>query len=316
MKWMLDLKFEKPGTLIHHSEPILLMGSCFTGNIGEALAKRYFQTIINPCGIVFDPDSLARHVHRAILNTPVEESMLIKYNERYQSLQFHSDFSDLEKDKALRKMNAAIHELRTGLNHAKHFIITLGSSFVYRYHSSMERVANCHQFPADNFEKEMLRADEITELLEKMIHEVREFNPGIHFIFTISPVRHSRDGVVANNRSKAQLIEAVSRVVDRTDSCDYFPAYEYVIDVLRDYRWYDIDLVHPNYAATDAVFEQFCKVCLDEWTQAQLKDLLQLKQAKEHRPRFPETEAHRKFLAQMLEKESAMKEIMPWIKID
>lgn len=316
MKWMLDLKFEKPNTLIHHSEPILLMGSCFTGNIGEALAKRYFQTTINPCGIVFDPDSLVRHVSRAITNIPVDESMLIHYNERYQSLQFHSDFSDLDKERALVKMNAAIQELREGLMQAKHFIITLGSSFVYRYHSSMERVANCHQFPADNFEKEMLRADEITATLQKLIEEVRAFNPSIHFIFTISPVRHSRDGVVANNRSKAQLIEAVSRVVEKTDSCDYFPAYEYVIDVLRDYRWYDLDLVHPNYAATDAVFEQFCSVCMDEWTQSHLKELHQLRQAKEHRPRFPLTQAHQKFLTQMHEKEIALKEIMPWIKID
>lgn len=311
---MLDLKFEQPNRLIHHSEPILLMGSCFTGNIGAALEKRLFQTVINPCGIIFDPDSLARHVHRAIQGIEIDKSSLILYNERYQSLQFHSDFSALQLDEAVQKMNASMQVLRQGLKNSKHLIITLGSSFAYRYKETGQLVANCHQFPADYFEKVLLKADEITDLLQQMIEEIRAFNPEINMLFTVSPVRHARDGVVANNRSKAQLIEAIHRLCEENEECAYFPAYEWVIDVLRDYRWYDLDLVHPNYAATDSVFEQFCAICLDDWTQEQLKDLHQLSLAMEHRPRFPETEAHRKFLAAMKLKRVDILQRMPWIK--
>lgn len=314
MKWMLDLKFERPSSLIHHSEPLLLMGSCFTGNIGAALSKRYFQTTVNPCGIIFDPDSLARHVHRAISNEKITEESLHFYNERYQSFQFHSDFSALNQAEALEKMNASMRALREGLTSAKHFVITLGSAFVYRYKESNDLVANCHQFPAERFEKELLKAEEITALLQSMLNEVKAFNPSLHLLFTVSPVRHVRDGVVANNRSKAQLLEAVHRLCESNESVDYFPAYEWVMDVLRDYRWYDLDLVHPNYAATDSVFEQFCAVCMDDWTQNELKDLQQLWQAKEHKPRFPETEAHQKFLDSIQVKERALKARMPWIK--
>jgi len=315
MKWMLDLKFEKPSSLIHHSEPIVLMGSCFTGNIGGTLSSRYFQTTVNPCGIIFDPDSLARHVSRAIHEEEVLADSLHYYNERYQSLQFHSDFSSMNEDEAIRKMNASMQVLREGLKEAKHFLITLGSAFVYRFKETNEFVANCHQFPADRFEKVLLKADEISLILQRMLDELRSFNPAIHFIFTVSPVRHIRDGVVANNRSKAQLIEAVHRIAESNDQCDYFPAYEWVIDVLRDYRWYDLDLVHPNYAATDSVFEQFCATCMDEWTQAQLKDLHQLSLGKAHKPRFPDTDAHQKFLAGLASKEKELKARMPWIKI-
>jgi len=212
-------------------------------------------------------------------------------------------------------MNASLSQLRNGLKDARHFIITLGSSFVYRFKASDERVANCHQFPANDFEKVLLKADEITDILQNMINEVRAFNPDIHSVITVSTVRNVRDGVVANNRSKAQLIEAAHRLGESNVNCDYFPAYEWVIDVLRDYRWFDLDLVHPNYAATDSVFEQFCASCMDEWTQDQLKDLQQLRQAKTHKPRFPDTEAHKKFLANLELKESELKSRMPWINI-
>lgn len=314
MKWMLDLFFEKPPRLIHHRDPILLIGSCFTDNIGLALSKLYFTSLSNPGGILFDPDSICRHLERALDGKMAEREELIFANERYQSLDFHSDFSALKEEEALVKMNEAIHTMRTFLPNARHLIITLGSAYAYRYKNTGQLVANCHQFPAEAFEKELLSVEMITDRFQALILRLQAAYPQLQVIFTVSPVRHIRDGVVANNRSKARLIEAVHQLENRFEQVYYFPAYEWIIDVLRDYRWYDLDLVHPNYAATESVFDEFCKVCLDEWTREQLKDLRQMRNAMEHRPRFPETESHRKFLKNNELKRNEILERMPWIK--
>lgn len=311
---MLDLFFEKPPRLIHHRDPILLIGSCFTDNIGLSLSKLYFTSLSNPGGILFDPDSICRHLDRAIEGKAVESGELIFANERFQSLDFHSDFSALDEEEALAKMNEALNAMRSFLPHARHLIITLGSAFAYRYKNTGQLVANCHQFQADAFDKELLSVDHIVQRFTTVIQRLHETYPLLQLIFTVSPVRHIRDGVVANNRSKARLIEAVHQLQDTFEHVYYFPAYEWIVDVLRDYRWYDLDLVHPNYAATESVFDEFCKVCLDEWTREQLKDLRQLRNAMEHRPRFPDTDAHRKFLKnkELLRKEILEK--MPWVK--
>lgn len=311
---MLDLHFEKPHCLIHHRDPILLLGSCFTDNIGLALSKLYFSTLSNPGGILFDPDSLCRHLERALDGRFVHEEEIVFANERYQSLDFHSDFAALNEKDAIRNMNGAIDAIASFLPHARHLIITLGSAFAYRYKKTGQLVANCHQFPADAFEKELLTVDHIVQRFSSLIPGLQKTYPDLQLIFTVSPVRHIRDGVVANNRSKAHLIEAVHQLQGTFEQVYYFPAYEWIIDVLRDYRWYDLDLVHPNYAATESVFDEFCRVCMDDWTREQLKELRQLRNANEHRPRFPDTEAHRKFLKNNEIKRIEMQKKMPWIK--
>ncbi|MHB1277922.1 MAG: GSCFA domain-containing protein [Bacteroidia bacterium] len=314
MKWMLDLHFEKPPFLIHHRDPILLMGSCFTDNIGLALSKLYFSTLSNPGGILFDPDSICRHLERALDRRLVAKEDLIFSNEKYQSLDFHSDFSALNEEEALQKMNEAINNLSTFLPNTRHLILTLGSAFAYRYKLTGQLVANCHQFPADVYTKELLEVDYIVDRYSAMIRRLQEEYPNLRLIVTVSPVRHIRDGVVANNRSKARLIEAVHQLQNTFEQVYYFPAYEWIMDVLRDYRWYDLDLVHPNYAATESVFDEFCRVCMDEWTREQLKELRQIRHATEHRPRFPDTEAHRKLLKTNDIKRKELLERMPWIK--
>lgn len=314
MKWMLDLHFERPPKRIHHSEPILLMGSCFTDNIGTALSKVYFTTLANPSGILFDPDSICRHLEFALSGKRVEQRDLIFANEKYQNLDFHSNFSSQNIEDAVESMNAAIDRIAEFLPQARHLIITLGSSFAYRHKASDAWVANCHQFSADSFEKVLLSTDYMVGRLSAVFEELKKRFPELQCILTVSPVRHIRDGVVANNRSKGRLIETVHLLEEQLKGVYYFPAFEFIIDVLRDYRWYDVDLVHPNYAATQAVFEQFCACCLDDWTQEQLKDLYQLRSAMEHRPRFPDTESHRKFLENRTLRQLELLEKMPWIK--
>lgn len=315
MKWTLDISFERPQHLIHHKDPILLMGSCFTNNIGAALSNLYFNVLANPGGVLFDTPSICRIINRALDEDWVKETELIYLNDLYQNLDFHSDCSSPIASEAVKKMNAGLMSIREFLPTARHLILTLGSAFSYRHLETNALVSNCHRIPAPAFKKELLASSEIQGYLNDLITRLNRLFPELHIMITVSPVRHIRDGVIANNRSKARLLEAVHSVVDENSSVYYFPAYDYVIDVLRDYRWFDTDLVHPNYAATEAVFERFCETCMDAFTLKQFDKLNQIRLGMNHKPRFPETKAHQDFLANLEEKKKAIQNEMPWIQL-
>jgi len=169
-------------------------------------------------------------------------------------------------------------------------------------------VANCHRAPAQWFDKHLLTIDEIISQLDNCYHRLLQFNPDLNIIFTVSPVRHIRDGVVENNRSKARLIEAVHHMVNKFDRLHYFPAYELVIDVLRDYRFYDTDLVHPNYMATTYVLERFAESCIDEESQQLMQEIKKIVIARKHKAFQPQTKAHEQFLQAHAEKVKALQE--------
>jgi hypothetical protein len=177
-------------------------------------------------------------------------------------------------------------------------------------------VANCHKVPTDKFAKRLLSADEIFADLQKMRTDAIAFNPGLKIIFTISPVRHLRDGFVENNRSKATLIQAVHQLVEKNDHCFYFPAYELIIDDLRDYRFFAEDMVHPNYAATNYVWEKFIAACIDEPSQQLMKEIAVMVAAKNHKPFNPTSEQHKKFLQTNLEKVKKLKQQFPYLNLD
>jgi len=248
---------------VTYRDKILLTGSCFTEHIGNHLAEMKFNTLQNPNGILFDPISVCKSLVSYIDNTQFKEEDLFYLDEAWHSWQHHSRFSNPDKAACLYNINQSQNEAHAFLKEADWVIITLGSSFVYRLadkaalHTKTnvagDGVANCHKAPAQTFTKHLSSIEETVTALDGTLHRLWQFNPGLKIIFTISPVRHLRDGVVENNRSKARLIEAVHHVVNKFDRLYYFAAYELVIDVLRDYRFYDIDLAHPNYAATQFV---------------------------------------------------------------
>jgi hypothetical protein len=190
-------------------------------------------------------------------------------------------------------------------------IVTLGSSFSYQLAQDHQPVANCHRAPGQWFNKHLLSTEETVNALEESIQKLRVFNPALQVIFTISPVRHIRDGVVENNRSKARLIEAVHTLVEKYSHIYYFPAYEIVIDILRDYRFYDIDLVHPNYAATEFVFEKFEHTFINEDTRGIMEDIRKINNGYKHKPFQPDTESHKAFLRTTLVKVKALQEKLP-----
>ena len=312
-EFMLTVPLERPDQQINYQDPILLMGSCFTEHIGDRLSQLKFQTLQNPHGILFDPNSVANSLISYMNQKEYTEKDLVYLNELWQSWDHHSRFSHTDLQTCLDGINRSQQQAHDFLKKANWLIITLGSSYSYRLVSNNYGVANCHRAPGQTFHKHLLGIDETVALLDRCLHQLFIFNPTIKIIFTISPVRHIRDGVVANNRSKARLIEAVQHLVGKFNRLYYFPAYEYVIDVLRDYRFYDIDMVHPNYPATQFVMERFVETFVEETSQQLIPAVNSLITAAKHRSFHPSTQAHQQFLKTQLEKAKQLQLEHPYL---
>jgi hypothetical protein len=283
-----------------------------------------FPILQNPNGILFDPLSVSQSLVFYIQNKQYDEKDFFQLNEVWHSWKHHSRFSNTNLGEAVRITNESQQQAHQFLKKADWIIITLGSSFSYQLTKLAEAVkdlegagvANCHRAPAQWFHKHLMTIDEIISNLDNCFAQLFRFNPSLHIIFTVSPVRHIRDGVVDNNRSKARLIEAVHHLVSKYEMLNYFPAYELVIDVLRDYRFYDTDLVHPNYMATEFVLEKFAQAFIDEPTQNLMQEVKSIMIAKKHKAFQPDTTAHKQFLKTYFLKTKALKEKYPFLDLD
>jgi hypothetical protein len=301
---------------ITYKDKILLTGSCFTEHIGNFLIENKFNALQNPSGILFDPLSVSSSLISYIQNKKYNEEDIFYLNEVWNSWQHHSRFSNTDKNKYLKNINQSQQQAYEFLKEADWLIITLGSAFTYKLSDNFQPVANCHKGPAQNFIKHLNTIEEIVTAFDSTIHQLFHFNNKLKVIFTISPVRHLRDGVVDNNRSKARLIEAVHHLVNKFDKLYYFPAYELVIDILRDYRFYDIDLAHPNYAATQFVLEKFSEFAFDESTKELLDEIKKIVIAKKHKPFNAESSLHKNFLQQQLEKTKNILSKHPYLNLE
>ena len=298
----IQIKAIKPPVTYH--DKLMLIGSCFTEHIGNYLSDVKFNVLQNPNGILFDPQSVCRNLISYIDNKQYKEKDLFYLNEAWHSWQHHSRFSNPDKTEALSAINRSQEQAHRFLQTADWLIITLGSSFIYKFsHTENEllategkSVANCHKAPAKLFNKHLSTIEETVTALDGTLFRLFHFNPKLKIIFTISPVRHLRDGVVENNRSKARLLEAVHHLVNKFEKLYYFPAYELVIDVLRDYRFYDIDMAHPNYAATQFVLENFFEYCVDAQSKMLSEEIRKIIIAKNHKPFNAASQQHKQFL--------------------
>lgn len=324
MDFILNIDLKKLPVPITYGQKIMLIGSCFTEHIGTALSELKFDTLQNPNGILFGPDAVCKSLLSYASNQQYTDEDLFQLNEVWHSWNHHSRFSHTNREQAVHTINTSQQKAHDFLRQSDWLIITLGSSFSYELTGAADTasgtagnaVANCHRAPSSWFTKKMLETDTIIHLLGNCLKELKEFNPGLRFIFTISPVRHIRDGVIENNRSKARLIEAVHSVVAKFEGVYYFPAYELVIDILRDYRFYDIDLVHPNYPATEFVMEKFTATCVDEESQQLMKKIRSIIIARKHKAFQPDTNAHKQFLAGCLEKTKELQRKYPFLELE
>lgn len=312
MTFQLPMSIRSLASPISFGDPIILSGSCFSTHMARQLQQHGFPVLENPNGILFNPLSICSGLESYL--QPDSTPRLFYLNELWNSWDFHTAFSHPEKEKAAAQMKASVRQAGIFLQSAKWLILTLGSSFQYYLIDENKPVANNHRAPAQWFEKRLLDIELIEDTLSGTLQKLFDYNPSLKVIFTISPVRHIRDGVVENNRSKARLLEAVHRICQTNNKCFYFPAYELVMDVLRDYRFYDTDLVHPNFAATQFVWEAFKNNCISPADHASMQEVKEVFTGLQHRPRFPETTAHQRFLAQLSDKKEALSHRFPWLK--
>lgn len=295
MEFRLEFEPKSFSEKITIQHKIFLIGSCFTEHMFGYLSGNKFQCIQNPHGTLFNPISIFKSIEDYLANKIVQEDELFHHKGIWCHWDFHSKLSDHEQEFALNKMNSAIQGANSFLKETDWIIITLGSGFVYEFNNE-RLVANCHKVPGNQFSKRLLTIDEIKQSFDSMYQKLKAFNSKIKIVFTISPVRHLRDGFVENNRSKGLLHHVVEELVDDKDIL-YFPSYELIIDDLRDYRFYAEDMVHPNYQATQYVWEKFSTACIDGKSREFMKELEQLLQAMKHKPIHPNSVEHTHFLA-------------------
>ncbi|MCU0376248.1 MAG: GSCFA domain-containing protein [Chitinophagaceae bacterium] len=321
MDFRLELKVKPLPGQLQLGEHSLLIGSCFTEHMARYLAQHRFSVLENPHGILFNPASIAHAMEDYISLKQYQSDDLFFHDGLWQSWHHHGRFAAMQPHEALRTINGAIAHAHHFLQKANWLMITLGSAYVYRLKpdsgyrplSSNRVVANCHKVSAACFDHSLMELTACTETLQDMVTALRNFNPSIKIIFTISPVRHYREGLVENNRSKATLHLAVAKMAAQFANVFYFPAYELIIDDLRDYRFFAEDMVHPNYLATQYVWEKFTEACIHPESARYLESIASITRAMQHRPRQPNSPQHARFLQSMLQQTLQLQQALPQI---
>ncbi|WP_422107580.1 GSCFA domain-containing protein [Winogradskyella sp.] len=301
---------------LDYNSKVVLLGSCFSENMGSKFEYYKFQTAINPFGILFHPLAIERLVTRAINSDYYLGDELIFHNEQWSCLDAHSTWNRVAQDDLINILNGQLDNTLQQLKSATHVIVTLGTSWVYRHIASDRIVANCHKVPQKQFLKELLSVNAISQSLEAMVALIRGVNPKVNFIFTVSPVRHLKDGFIENTRSKSHLIAAVHDVVDPRQHLYYFPSYEIMMDELRDYRFYNTDMLHPNALAIDYIWGKFKTVWLMEEALEIMDAVASIQSKKAHRPFNPKSEKHLAFLNQLQLDIKALEKAHPNITFD
>lgn len=302
---------------IGYQSQLLILGSCFAENMGEKLDYFKFQTLQNPFGILFHPLAIENLISKAIKREIYLDADIFFLNGRWHCFDAHSDLSDSSKEKLLEKLNKELEEVLQQITRSTHISITLGTAWVYRSAKTNIIVANCHKVSQKEFSKELLTVDIIQNSLENIIALVKSINKNAEFIFTVSPVRHLKDGFVENQRSKAHLITAVHNLLSfRAESrnTSYFPSYEIVMDELRDYRFFKTDMVHPNQLAIDYIWEKFSEVWIAPKAYATMKKVDAIQKGLRHCPFNPDSEEHQRFLESIEEKITYLKQEYSFMK--
>ena len=298
MNWSTPVALSPGNPRINYKGCSVLLGSCFATHLGQKFGYFQFRSLTNPFGVIYHPLPLADLVERAANLDYFREEELFKNQSLWRNYQAHSSLAQPERKEALQTLNNRLVQLRDYLEKANHLILTLGSAYLYRHKGSGKPVANCHAVAATEFEKELSDPVDIETHLLNLIGKVRQINPGIQVVLTISPVRHIRDGLVENQRSKAHLLTAAHRLVDAQKAA-YFPSYELLLDELRDYRFYERDLLHPSAVAVDYIWERFKENWIDPSMYPTMKEVDAIQKGLQHRPLHPDSEAHANFVRQM-----------------
>ncbi len=291
----------RSNTSIAHSDRVLCIGSCFAEQMGGRLERLKFPTLVNPFGIVFNPASIATSLERLLSNQPFMEADLVENQGLWHSFDHHGRFSHPDKSTALERINQVFTAAIAFLKNTNRLVVTLGTAHVFVLKKTVKVVANCHKIPAGDFERRRLKVEEIVAALVPIFEKLKAELPNLEIIVTVSPVRHLRDGLSENQRSKATLLLSLDEIDKRLPYVQYFPAYELLLDDLRDYRFYAEDLAHPNQLATDYIWRYFEGAFFDDKTKLLCERIEQVLIALAHRPFHPQTVEHKNFIRKQRE---------------
>lgn len=288
------------GHAITLKQPILTLGSCFSDAIGIRLQQAKFNTMVNPFGTIYNPISIHKLLHYAIKDEAPPPHTYLQQADIHLNYDFHSCFSALGKQELAEQISLKLTECRRFLKTSEWLMITYGTAWVYEHIETGDIVANCHKVPAHIFRKKLLRIDDIVKSFESLYVSIKRYNPALRIILTISPVRHIKDSLPLNNVSKSTLRVACHAMMEKFPDVEYFPAYEIMMDDLRDYRFYKTDMLHPTEQAEDYIWERFQESSFDESTKKFVIEWKSIQTALRHRPFHRSSSGHQNFLKQII----------------
>lgn len=320
MKFRTEITVSPQENQISYTSKIFLLGSCFVENVGEKLDYFKLQNFRNPFGILYHPAALENFLRKAVEGQVYSESDIFFHNERWHCFDAHSELSNADDKKLLKSLNNNLKNTQEYLAGATHVIITLGTAWSYHHIESDKTVANCHKLPQKEFMKQLMSVEEVSDKLKKIKELLAKVNPKLQLIFTVSPVRHIKDGIVENQLSKAHLITAIHNQINKeADHLDrikaqYFPSYEIMMDDLRDYRFYKEDLLHPNKTAITYIWEKFVEAWISQKELKIMDRVDYIQKSLSHKPFNKNSDAHKKFITKIKQNMDSLIKDYSWLE--
>ena len=311
MELLTKVQIKPSETKIGYQDKILLLGSCFADNIGEKFGEHYFQATVNPFGTLYNPASIMKAITLSFKHD--NKHYILQHNGLWHSMMHHGSFSHPDKNELLSRYNESLTIMRNALQEASTIVVTFGTSWIYQMEGMV--VANCHKIPAERFRRDCMTVSRIIDMWLPLLVQI----PNKHWIFTVSPIRHIKDGLHTNHLSKATLLQAIdtlivnARGLNPSSSYSYFPSYEIMLDELRDYRFYAEDMVHPSQVAVDYIWQRFVETYMTVDTQGEMRTLYQLWRDRHHRFLHPESEEAQTFAERIASRVQNLKEQYPWL---
>ena len=298
---------------VSYQTPCLFIGSCFANDIGQRMQVYKFPVLINPFGTLFNPASISNDLMSLISGKSFTADDLTFHDGMWFSFSHYTGFDRSDRQACLDAINHSLSEASAWLKQCRYLVITFGTAWTFTHIKTGKRVANCHKLPAEEFTRELMDPAEITGIYSSLLNALRQLNPGIRVIFTVSPVRHWKDGAVNNQVSKSVLLLSIQRLLNTTDHILYFPAYEIFMDELRDYRFYAADMMHPSEQGTDYVWERFCDAFLDGDSKNILAGVAAIVKAVSHRTRQTDSPNMKRFIEATLKQIDQLTQSNPFL---
>ena len=300
-----------PDLHLDHRQGVACFGSCFAEHMARRLQNAKFDCLLNPFGIQYNPVSIALSIDKILEDYSFGDVDLVRNEGRWFSLWHHSTYSASQSEVLIRDLQKAAQEAKQKIKQSNLFIFTFGSAYYYQHKATNIVAANCHKLPKEQFEKKRFTEKEITNHLSNTLHKLSSINPNAQFVFTVSPIRHAKDGLIENTRSKATLHLSIEAILKEFSQAIYFPSYEIMMDDLRDYRFYGPDMLHPTHTAIDYIWKHFTDHIFSKDTHDLVKQIKAIQMAVAHRPFHIDSEGHQNFIRSTLQKISQLQESHP-----